>query len=68
LGTLPWEPGRPSCLIARTVKGKGVDFLENQLLWHYRAPNAEQLRTIWNQLGVGVSAAAGSGVGAQPRV
>jgi transketolase len=68
LGTLPWEPGRPSCLIARTVKGKGVDFLENQLLWHYRAPNAEQLQTIWNQLGVGVSAAAGSGVGAQPRV
>lgn len=52
LAGIPWESGRPSCLIARTTKGKGVGFLENELLWHYRAPNAEQLRTIWRELGV----------------
>ncbi len=52
LAAVPWEPGRPSCLIARTTKGKGADFLENQLLWHYRAPNAAQLETIWTQLGL----------------
>jgi transketolase len=28
----------PRCLLARTVKGKGVSFMENQLLWHYRDP------------------------------
>ena len=43
LGTLPIEPGRPSVLIAHTVKGKGVPFMEGKLLWHYRSPTAEQL-------------------------
>ena len=56
LAGVPWEPGRPSCLIARTVKGKGADFLENQLLWHYRAPNADQLGSILHQLGVDAAA------------
>ena len=51
LVSVPWEPGRPSCLIAHTVKGKGVDYMENQLLWHYRTPNAEQLQRALNQLG-----------------
>ncbi|MBL9138092.1 MAG: transketolase [Verrucomicrobiales bacterium] len=51
LSAVPWEPGRPSCLVARTVKGKGVGFLENQLLWHYRAPNAAQLGQILGELG-----------------
>jgi transketolase len=38
LTAVPYEPGRPSCIVAHTVKGKGVSFMENQLLWHYRAP------------------------------
>lgn len=38
------ETGRPLVIIANTVKGKGVTFMENQLLWHYRNPNAEQLK------------------------
>jgi transketolase len=36
LGAIPFETGKPSCLIARTVKGKGVAFMENTVLWHYR--------------------------------
>lgn len=44
LKSLPWEPGKPNCLIAHTIKGKGVSFMENQLLWHYKSPDAEQLR------------------------
>jgi transketolase len=33
------EPtGKPRCIIAHTVKGKGVSFMENQVLWHYRDP------------------------------
>lgn len=43
LGSVPWEPGKPSLLLAQTVKGRGVGFMENDLLWHYRAPNAAQL-------------------------
>lgn len=33
--------GKPRCIIANTVKGKGVSFMENQLLWHYRDPQGE---------------------------
>ena len=34
---------RPSVIIADTVKGKGVPFMENQLAWHYKSPNDDQL-------------------------
>lgn len=43
LGNTPWKSGRPSALIARTIKGKGVSFMENKVEWHYRNPNDEQL-------------------------
>ena len=51
LRTLPFEPGKPNCLIAHTVKGKGVDFMEDKLLWPYRTPNAEQVKHALEQLG-----------------
>ena len=35
--------GKPTCIIAKTVKGKGVSYMENQLLWHYRDPQGELL-------------------------
>lgn len=44
LKTVLWEPSRPSCVIAHTTKGKGVSFMENQLAWHYKSPDDEQLR------------------------
>jgi transketolase len=50
LQALPFEPGRPGCLIANTVKGKGVDFMEDKLLWHYRTPNVEQVKQALEQL------------------
>lgn len=34
---------RPICIIANTTKGKGVSFMENSVLWHYRPPNQEEL-------------------------
>jgi transketolase len=43
LGAVPFEPGRPSAIVARTVKGKGVSFMENDVLWHYRAPAGDEL-------------------------
>jgi transketolase len=36
LSALPFAPGKPSCLIAHTTKGRGVSFMENSVLWHYR--------------------------------
>ena len=40
----------PKVIIAHTTKGKGVDFMENKLLWHYKSPNKEQLDNALNQL------------------
>lgn len=34
--------GKPTCIIAKTIKGKGVSFMENQVGWHGKAPNKEQ--------------------------
>lgn len=42
LRQVPFERDRPSCIIAHTVKGKGVSFMENKLLWHYRSPQGEE--------------------------
>jgi transketolase len=47
---LPSVPGRPHVIIARTVKGKGVSFMEGQLSWHYRPPTAEQLRAALEEV------------------
>jgi len=42
----------PTCVIARTIKGKGVSFMENQVAWHYKCPNplelAQALREVSN--------------------
>lgn len=50
LATVPWVPGKPSFLIAHTTKGKGVDFMENQIVWHYKSPNPKELEIALSQL------------------
>jgi len=52
LTNVPFEPGKPSVIIAHTVKGKGVSFMENQLAWHYKSPNEEQLAQALHELEV----------------
>jgi transketolase len=42
---------RPTILLAHTIKGKGVSFMENQSYWHGNVPNAEQLRQALAELG-----------------
>ncbi|MFA6948194.1 MAG: transketolase [Eubacteriales bacterium] len=42
--------GRPTMIIAKTVKGKGVSFMENQASWHGTAPNKEQYETAVAEL------------------
>ncbi len=43
LSSAPWEPGKPSMLIAHTTKGKGVSYMEDKVMWHYKNPDAAQL-------------------------
>lgn len=43
LKSVPIEVGKPSLLIAHTVKGKGVSFMEDQLAWHYKSVTVDQL-------------------------
>lgn len=45
---------KPIAIIANTIKGAGVPFLENKLGWHGRKPNKEELQTIINELGLTV--------------
>lgn len=42
--------GKPSIIIAKTVKGKGVSFMENKAEWHGTAPNEEQLQQALKEL------------------
>lgn len=51
---LPLETGKPSCIIARTIKGKGVSFAENQPAWHHGVPTVEQLAAAAAELAVEV--------------
>lgn len=39
---VPFTPGKPSLVIAHTIKGKGVSFMENAVKWHHGVPNDEQ--------------------------
>lgn len=52
LNDVPFQKGKPSCLIAHTVKGKGVSFMEDQLLWHYRNPQGEEYENAMAELEV----------------
>ena len=42
--------GKPTCIIAKTVKGKGVSFMENKVEWHGKAPNEEQYKQAMEEL------------------
>jgi transketolase len=44
-------PGKPTMIIAHTIKGKGVSFMENQCDWHGKAPNEEQVKQALAELG-----------------
>ncbi|MFM7235934.1 MAG: transketolase [Cyanobium sp.] len=42
----------PTAVILKTIKGKGVSFMENQVAWHYKTPNSEELRQALGELHV----------------
>jgi transketolase len=52
---LPIQAGKPSCIIANTVKGKGVSFAENEPAWHHGVPDDKQLAAAARELGAEVT-------------
>ncbi|MCI8982150.1 MAG: transketolase [Hungatella sp.] len=46
------ERQKPTVIIANTVKGKGVSFMENEPIWHYRMPNKKELPILMEELGL----------------
>lgn len=56
LNQVPFTVGRPSLVIARTVKGKGISFMENDFHWHHKVPSREEYERAMKELeGVGPS-------------
>ena len=51
LQAVPLAPTLPTAVIAHTIKGKGVSFMENTVLWHYRSPDREELAAAIEELG-----------------
>lgn len=42
--------GKPTCIIANTIKGKGSSVMENKAAWHHKLPSAEELKQIYKDL------------------
>lgn len=49
---VPDGSGKPVAIIAHTVKGKGVSFMEDDNNWHYRIPNESEVQTALKELGL----------------
>jgi len=52
LEKVPNSSGRPVAVIAHTVKGKGISFMEDDNNWHYRIPNEEEVKASLMELGL----------------
>ena len=50
LADLPFKTGSPSVVIAHTIKGKGISFMEDTLSWHYKSPTDDQLKLALSEL------------------
>ena len=48
----PWAKDRPLAVVAHTVKGKGVSFIEDDNNWHYRSPSIEEIEKAKGELGL----------------
>lgn len=49
---VPYGDGKPLAIVAHTVKGKGVSFMEDDNNWHYRTPDHDELAAAIRELGV----------------
>ncbi|MDD8020928.1 MAG: transketolase [Acidobacteriota bacterium] len=49
-GNVPFESHKPNVIIAHTIKGKGVSFMEDKLIWHYRCPDDNEYKKAIEEL------------------
>ncbi len=49
-GKIPFQKGKPSCIIAETAKGKGVSFMENELRWHDKCPDEKEYKKALTEI------------------
>lgn len=47
---IPYEDGKPNMIVANTVKGKGISFMEDQAKWHHLVPNEEEYHQAMAEL------------------
>jgi len=47
---VPFELGKPNCIIANTHKGQGVSFMQDKAAWHHRVPTSEELAIALEEL------------------
>lgn len=47
---LPFEPGKPNLVLARTTKGKGISFMEDSVDWHHHVPNDHEFSQAMSEL------------------
>ncbi len=47
---MPFRPGKPSLVLAKTRKGKGVSFMENVAKWHHGVPNDDEFSRAMAEL------------------
>jgi len=52
LNAVPDGSGKPVAIVAHTVKGKGVSFMEDDNNWHYRSPNSDEVASARRELGL----------------
>ena len=52
LASVPNSSNKPTAIIAHTIKGKGVSFMEDDNNWHYRIPTAAELAQAKRELGL----------------
>jgi len=50
LEMVPLDAGKPNAIIAHTIKGKGVSWMEGKVLWHYKQPTADELVTALEEV------------------
>ena len=49
---IPFENNKPNLIIANTIKGKGISFIENQVVWHHKLPTEEEYNNAIEELNI----------------
>ena len=47
---MPFEKNKPNAIIANTVKGSGVSFIENKIKWHHKVPSDQEFLLAMDEL------------------